>query len=89
MAAEEKWVSVFSRDPLAEEDWAFLWFAHSDCAEDYAKENVTDNRDIALQVASRSETDGECEICSDLSHEERQGRRQRMFDSGEIHMPVA
>lgn len=89
MTEQQKWVSVFSRDPRMDEEWGFLFFAHNDCAEEWARHNAADDRDLALQVTAAVATDGVCEFCSDLSHEERQSRRQKMFDSGEIHMPVA
>lgn len=84
----DNWVSFFSRDPLMEEEWGFLYFAHEGCAEDYASEHGTTQREFALPRVDESATDGECEFCSDVPHEERITRRQRMFDAGEIPFPV-
>lgn len=87
MERQEKWASVFSRDPLMEEDWGFLWFAHDGCADEYAKQSTEDRREFLMVRTSESATDGECEICSDLSHEERITRREQMISSGEIPTP--
>ena len=82
------WESVFSRDPQLEEEWGFLYFAHKDCAEDYVQENTQSDRVFVLVPTEEEHTDGECEFCSDVPHEGRITRRQRMFDAGEIPFPV-
>lgn len=83
------WVSVFSRDAMLDETWGFLYFAHTGCAEDYASEETRVDREFALVVTPKVATDGECEFCSDVPHEERVTRRQRMFDTKEIPFPEA